>query len=72
VVGADFETWYAKGRFGPVGVVMKRFLLSGVVAWLGFTAVAAEAKMELRNISGDEQLELDAGRSIERRFELRH
>ncbi len=49
---------------------MKRFQLVGVVVFLGLVAATAEAKLELRNISLEEQLELDGGRSVERRFEM--
>lgn len=49
---------------------MKRFPLVRVVLWLSLWALSSQAKVELRNISAEEERELDGGRSIERRFEL--
>lgn len=49
---------------------MKRFPLVGAIVMLGLVATRAEASVELRNLSAEEQLELDGGGSIERRFEL--
>jgi hypothetical protein len=66
------ERCATSGRQGQLGVVMKRLLWVRVVVLLSLLASGVQAKIELRNISPQEQLELDAGRSIERRFELPH
>lgn len=49
---------------------MKRFPLVGVVFSFSLLASNAWAQLELRNISLEEQLELDGGRAVERRFEM--
>jgi hypothetical protein len=49
---------------------MKRVPLIALVLLSSLVAATAEAKLELRNISAQEQLELESGRPIERRFEL--
>ena len=49
---------------------MKRVPLMGVVLLCSLFASTAQATVELRNISVKEQVELESGRPIERRFEL--